>query len=183
MRKIFLCLALLAGVVAAAAGCGNKNRVPRYNVEKPLEITPFKRQTKHDNVDYLYQWKAKAYSPVSSPIRKRLSESEQDVLARHGQPDWVRKRFQSLADEQVDEWAWWDRSVICQFVQGELVYEGELTDMDRTRIRYGYPRRAWSETYEAGVQRDIWDYQGMVFDNDGQILTFSNEKLVTQQRY
>ncbi len=176
----------ILGLLAAAlfvAGCGNLNRVPRYEVPEPMHVQTFKRQTKYPAQDFLHTWRKDAFRPVNRPITQRLSSSQEDLLERHGQPDYTRRGWRSTSGELVDEWAWWDRSLVAQFVQRELVYEGELTDMDRARIQYGNPRRAWSQQYEEGVRRDIWDYQGIIYDTRGLLLTFSNEELVTQQRY
>ena len=73
--------------------------------------------------------------------------------------------------------------MIVQFVQRELVFEGPLTDMDRYRVRYGYPVKAWSQSYETGVKRDLWDYRGIMVDTHGMIVTFTNEKMITENRY
>ena len=176
----------LLGIVAAAllfAGCGSLNRVPRYDVPEPMAIETFKRQTKYPAQDFRHTFRKDAFRQVNRPISGRLSESQEDVLERHGQPDFVREGWRSTTNEIVNEWAWWDRSVVAQFVQRELVYEGELSDMDRTRIRYGNPRRVWTQQFEEGVRRDIWDYQGILYDTRGLLMTFSDEKLVTEQRY
>lgn len=178
--RILLPLVPLLGLTLA---CGNVNRVPRYKAPEPYAIQAFKRQTKNQSQDFLFNWKREAYSKVSNPITKGLSEDMKDVLARHGQPDYLRKGWRSLStNEFVDEWAFWDRGIIVQFVQGELVFEGPLTDMDRWRIEHGYPRRSSTQTVEGGVQRDIWDYQGVI-DSRGRIVTFTDEKLVSVQLY
>lgn len=172
-----LLIVLFFGVVA---GCST-NRVPRYNVPEPGTIETFKRQTLHDNRDYLFTWKQQAYSQITEPIRN-VSEDQQGVLDRHGEPDYKRVGWKSTSNELVDEWIYWDRKVVVQFVQRQLVYEGPVTDMDEIRVKYGYPRRAWSQTYETGVQRDFWDYAG-IFETGGMIVSFSNEELVSQNRY
>ncbi len=175
---------LFAVLMPLALGCGNQNRKPRYDIGEPLEIQPFKRYGIYNNRDFIRTWKHEAFSPVTEPLRRRLSESQKDILERQGQPDYVRRSFKATTGETVDEWAWWDREVIGQFVQRELVFEGLLTDMDKTLIRYGYPRRSWRQAYEAGgVQRDIWDYQGFLIDTRGAIMTFSEGKLISKQDY
>lgn len=183
MAKKFLFVVLALLMLAGLGACGNINRTPRYDVKEPLTVTPFKRVALREKQDFIYNWKKDAYAKVSEPLRQRFSASQGDVLERHGQPDYVRRSFKATTKETVEEWAYWDRDVICQFVQRELVWEGPLTDMDRTRIRYGYPRRAWSQIYESGVRRDMWDYQGMLLDIQGSIFTFSDEKLVYANRY
>jgi hypothetical protein len=182
LRKLlFACLAVI--MTGLIAGCGNLNRVPRYDIGEPLEIQPFKRQTLNQSRDYIKVWRKPAYSKVTEPLRRHLSDDMVGVLERHGQPDYLRSGWRSTSNEIVDEWVYWDRSVIVQYVQDQLVYEGPLTDMDRYRVRYGYPRRAWSQVAEAGVQRDFWDYQGFLLDTSGMIVSFSNESLVSENKY
>jgi len=176
-------IASLILVVLVASGCGNTNRTPRYKVPEPLKIETFKRKTKHPAVDYMFQVKSTAFSPVKKPITKRLSASQQDVLARHGQPDFIRRNFTAHTNEKVTEWAYVDRLVIAQFVQGELVFEGPLTNMDRYLIDHGYPRRAWKQDYPDGAKRDVWDYQAVLFDTQGKIVSFTDEKLVSEHTY
>lgn len=176
-------LILMIGMLLLVTGCGSTNRQPRYDVKGALEVKTFKRYAKHNAVDYLHTWKSKAYSKVESPLTQLLSPTQQSTLERHGQPDFIRKSFRAATGELVDEWAWWDRGTVAQFVGRELVYEGPLTEMDRYRIRYGYPRRSRSQTYESGVRRDIWDYQGIFFDPSGVLVTFTDENLVSRQEY
>ncbi|MBI1292666.1 hypothetical protein GC173_15735 [bacterium] len=176
-------LASLIVVVLTVVGCGNTNRTPRYEVPKPLEIKTFKRHSKYPSVDYIFQFKQTAYSPVKKPLTKRLSVTQQDVLERHGQPDYIRKSFTATTNEKVTEWAYIDRLVLAQFVQGELVYEGPLTERDRYLISNGYPRRAWSQDYADGVRRDIWEYQPISLDSRSRLATFTDERLVSEQTY
>lgn len=178
-----LAFLLLAFFAAGTLACGNMNRKPRYDIAEPLEIVPFKRFAKHESRDYIHLFKHEAYSPVEEPLDQRLSPSQLDVLQRHGQPQYIRTGFTAHSGEIVDEWAYWDREVIVQFIQRQLVWEGPLTDMDRVRIRYGYPRRRWSQDTFAGARRDIWDYQGFLLDNRGMLVTFTDEQLVTQDYY
>lgn len=183
MIRTSLSLALVFGAVFAASGCGNLNRTPRYEAPEAMTIKTFKRETENQSQDYIINWKRDAYSKVTRPITRGVSPDQKDVLARHGQPDYLRKSWRALnADELVDEWAYWDRNVCVQFVQGQLVWEGPLTDMDRIRIQYGYPKRSSTQKVETGVRRDVWDYQGMT-DSRGMIFTFTEEKLVSENRY
>lgn len=183
LRKCITTGVIFMVALLALAGCGNRNRTPRYDVPQPLEIETFKRKTRHGEVDYLHNFKQTAFSPVKEPLRRRLSPSQQDILTRHGQPDYIRKGWKSTSGETVDEWAWWDRSIVAQFVQRELVYEGPLTDMDRYRIRHGYPSKSYTQDYEVGAYREIWIYQHGLLDTRGSVVTFGDEKLISQQSF
>lgn len=166
-----------------AVGCGSTNRQPLYNVDDPLSVVPFKRSARHSHIDYIYTIKGEAYSKVKKPMKGRFTSSEQDVLERHGQPDYVRKGYEALTGERVTDWAWWDRQVICQFVDGELVWEGPLTDKDEFLIRFGYPNHSWTQQVSDGVVRETWIYQGVIYDKRGMFASFSDEKLISYHTY
>ena len=182
MPKFFQALMLVLAVVVLAA-CGNVNRQPRYNMDAEYQIQSFKRFAKWDGKSVWHRPKTKAYTKLDTPITRRISETQREVLERHGQPEYIRKHWKASTGEIVDEWAWWDRKVVCQFVQRELVWEGPLTDMDQYRIRYGTPMEALEQQYEAGVRRDIWTYQGILNATDGKLVTFSDERLVSVQNF
>lgn len=181
-RFVAVAFALLLGGVFVV-GCGNTNRQPRYNVDEPLSVVPFKRKTRHAHVDYIYTIKSQAFSKVKKPMKGRFTASEHDVLERHGQPDYTRKGYEALTGERVTDWAWWDRKVICQFVDGELVWEGPLTDADQFLIRYGYPNHSWTQEVSDGVVRETWIYQGVIYDKRGMFASFSDEKLISYHTY
>ncbi len=182
MLKFISAFALILPLLILSS-CGNMNRVPRYNVGEPLQIETFKRRTAHPTRDFVFTFKKTAYRKVKNPLSNRLSPSQVSVLERHGQPDYIREGFRSLSGETVDEWLYWDRQILTQFVQRELVWEGPVTEMDEWRLKHGYPRQAWSQSYETGVRRDIWDYRGFFLDTKGMVVTFSNENLATLQEY
>ncbi len=181
MKRIIL-LMILVGFAIGTAGCGLKNRVPRYHLDEEFNIVPFKRYSVHQEINYWHRFRRTAYDAVSNPLSTPLSEDMRSVLERHGQPSYVRENFESRTNELVDEWLFWDRKTTVQFIEGQLVYEGPLTDMDHYRVVYGYPDKAYSQQYEAGPRREIWDYLGL-FDDQGMIVTFSDEKLVSQNYY
>lgn len=179
----FFSLLLVTIAVFTASACGNLNKVPRYNVSEPLTIEPFKRTPKYQSRDFFFVWDSTVYSPVKAPLKGKLTPSQQEIQERHGRPDYTRRGFRTTSNEIADQWCWVDRRITAQFVQGELVFEGPLTDKDEFLIRRGLPRYATQQQYEVGVNRDIWDYRGRLADQRGMIVTFSNEKLVTQHSY
>lgn len=176
-------LAMLMMLLLVSA-CSMTNRQPRYHVPEPMQIETFKRFATTANRDYYHVFSKKAYDEVRRPLKtKGMSASQLDVLERHGQPDYTRESFKATTGELVDEWAWWDRKIVTQFVQNELVWEGPLTDMDAYRIRFGHPRRAQQQAYERGARRDFWEYQGFDYNSPGMIVTFTDESLVSRQEF
>ncbi len=174
---------LLVAAILAGAGCGNLNRVPRYTIggEEKLPVA-FKRFARHDEQDFINRMRAEAYYRRVQELEPPLSESQRDVIARHGQPDYIRRRFKSTSNELVDQWVWWDRDVTTQFVQGELVWEGPLTDMDKFLVRFGYPQKARFLDPVPGTRRDIWVYEGIWQAHRRQV-TFTDEQLTSDMQF
>lgn len=201
--RLILPLAVLAAFVA---GCNATSKQLDYNVVAPYKIETFKRREAQGTFSYLLNWSRSAYDEVKSPAQlRRMTPDKEEVLARHGQPQYVRDGFKSsLTGELVDEWVYWDRLVVVQFVGGRLAYEGTLTEMDSFRVRFGYPNEMYTEPSAdfigyrddrvqkmmggdgvkgQGVSREIWIYQPLFTGLEGMIATFSNEELVSLTRY
>ncbi len=178
----FLSAFLLIAALALSAGCGNLNRVPRYDVDSTLMPAQFKRFATYDEQDFINRFRAEAYKQRTGEIEEPLSADQRDVLDRHGMPEYVRLRFKAESNELVDQWAFWDRGVTCQFVQGQLVYEGELSEMDRYLIKHGYPQKATYSAPVTGMRRDFFYYTG-VFQTPRHQATFTNERLISEFRY
>ncbi len=181
MKQIVRLIAVMMPILLVM-GCMT-NKTPRHDIGEPLEIIPYKRLERYPVRDYVFRFQQTAYSPVTKPITHNLSDDQRDILSRHGQPDYTRKRFKARNGDVVDEWLWHDQKINAQFVQRDLVWEGEMTDMDKIRLQYGYPRRAWYQDLGEGVKRDLWEYQGVFMDHRSYLVTFSDERLVSEQYY
>jgi hypothetical protein len=181
-RFILIALLLCAGALAAS-GCGNLNRVPRYDITGEDKMPKqFKRYARHDEQDFLNRMRAEAYYRRTQELEHPLSADQKDVILRHGQPDYIRRRFKSTSNELVDQWVWWDRDVTTQFVQGQLVWEGPLTDMDKTLVKSGYPSKARFVDPVPGTRRDIWIYEGVLQAHRRQV-TFTDEQLTSDFQF
>jgi hypothetical protein len=152
-------LGTIAALALGAAAC-TTNRGPRFEM-RTGEPEQFRRFTHRPFVDHIFRWNKQAFTKVENHLDDVVSEDKADVLRRHGQPEYVRTGVPSRSNERFDEWAYWDRNTICQFVQGELVYEGPMLDTDRWLIRHGYPSEALYQDYEDGPVREIWTYNGL----------------------
>lgn len=171
-------LVVLVALLMPIAGCGNLNKVPRYRLDADGQPVAFKRFAAYDERDFINRFRAEAYFPRKDQVEGPLSDEQRGVLERHGMPDFIRYRFKASTNELVDQWAWWDRNVTVQFVQRELVWEGPLTDYDRTLIERGYPSRAKAMLFQPGQRRDIFEYEG-IFKANSLIVTFTEEKLAS----
>ena len=197
-------LTLLMGLVVLT-GCANSGQKLSYNVVAPNKLETFKRESHHGDFHYLiHRINRRAYDEVSSTqVLRRLTADKEEVLERHGQPDFLREGFRAMMTEEiVDEWIYWERMVVVQFVGGNLVYEGPMTEMDSFRVRFGYPDSIFRQpgqdlvglkdnriqtlkpgegTKGQGVNRQVWVYSGSFLGAEGKILTFSGEELVSFQ--
>lgn len=169
-------LAALAGA-SALAGC-NQSRLPYYNMasDSPEQ---FRRYTGRPATDFIFRWNSQAFKKVSEDMDGVMTEDKVDVLTRNGRPDYIREDIKARSDEFFDEWAYWDRNTLVQFINGELVFEGPLLDSDRYLIQYGYPARAYHQQYEVGPVRETWLYDRL-FDANNMTVSFSDGKLAYQ---
>jgi len=159
------------------AGCST-NRSPRYNWSTG-EAQQFRRYTGRPAVDYFHRWGHQAFRKVEEMKDTQLTEDVEDVLKRHGQPDYERRNVEAQGNETFTEWVYWERNVLCQFIQGELVFEGPLTDSDRILVTFGYPDKAFFQQYETGPVREFWIYQKLM-GTDAREYSFSDGRMVFQ---
>lgn len=175
MKKLLAPLAAAVMVLVVATGC-TTNRKPRFD-SSTGEPEQFRRYTNRPGVDYIFRFNKQAFAKADSDYDGVRSPDKLDVLNRHGRPDYTRDDIRAKANETFDEWVYWDRNVLCQFIQGELVYEGPLMDSDRTLVTYGYPTRAYYQAYETGPVREIWIYEGLMTAGD-RTVSFSDGKKI-----
>lgn len=173
MKRVLRAATVL--LLATLAAACTTNTKPRFNV-KDEQVTQFRRYTGRPATDYVFRWTKLAFDRVSSDIDGPLSEDKQAMLERRGRPDYKRDNVKASRPETFDEWVYWDQNIICQFVQGELVYEGELLDSDKTLVTWGYPSIAYSQKYEYGPTRELWVYDHL-FDMGSRSYSFSDGKL------
>lgn len=107
---------------------------------------------------------------------------QETILTEWGVPDYVRKPFKSLEGERVHEWVYLDEYRIFQFVKGELVYDGPLTDFEQTLMRLGYPDRMVTLVDDLGRVIHTLNYRAVLFPYRLDTLYFSNDVLVHSAR-
>jgi hypothetical protein len=181
-RHIASCASLVLAVVAAApslalVGC-NQSRLPSYHMSDG-DPKQFRRYTGRPATDFIFRWNSQAFKKVSEDLDGVMTEDKVDVLTRHGRPDYLRDDIKARSDEFFDEWVYWDRNVLVQFINGELVFEGPLLDSDRYLVQYGYPARAYHQQYEVGPVRETWLYDRLI-DTNNMTVSFSDGVLAFQ---
>ncbi len=132
----------LAGILLLAfltAGCAF-NTNPRFDVDPVTEKpTMVKRYPKYPAWQELFFWRTKEYRKNTKELSYLLSDEQEDLISRYGQPDYIRRTFFSTRGDRVHEWLFWDDQRVAQFVQGQVVWEGQLTDLEKVLLLYGRP--------------------------------------------
>ncbi|MEQ8822112.1 MAG: hypothetical protein RLY93_17890 [Sumerlaeia bacterium] len=182
MRRFspFLLISTLVFALAAGAGCST-NRKPLFDMSTG-EPEQFRRYTGRPAADFIVRFDRRAFEKTDAMKDSMLTADKRDVLDRHGQPDYAREGVDAHRDEIFDEWAYWDRNTIVQFIEGKLVYEGPLLDSDRYLITYGYPSKAYFQQYETGPVRETWVYEGF-WRVKNRSVSFSDGSLVYQSQF
>ncbi len=171
---------VLAMGAALLTGCFT-NRIPRFAMDSG-EPEQIRRYTGRPQTDYIFRWDKQAFTKVRSNQDILMTGDRVDVLQRHGRPEYVREDVRGERNELFDEWVYWDRNTIVQFVQDELVFEGPLLDSDRRLVESGFPTRAYIQQYETGPRREIWIYTGL-YDIRTREYSFTDGKLVFQANF
>ena len=153
---------------------------PRWHYDPVGQSHQYKRYAQHMAVDYFSRFRRVAYVQVSRPLEEFLSEEQREWISRNGQPDYRRRPFRSRQGEKVDEWVYLAQNRLVQFVRGGVVYEGEVTDMEQTMIRLGYPRACIVSQTEPEIERLTFIYS-RPFDLERRLFSFSNGKLILRQ--
>jgi len=151
---------ILAAVLVGGAGCA-RHALPRTFHDPDGNRVPFKRVALHDSVDFFRHWRSRAFDKVEKLIpAKRLSADQKAVVDDFGQPDYIRGPFRSQYRESVVEWVHLEESLLTQFVDGDLVYTGPVTDYEQILIFRGYPRFTVNFLGNVGAR-----YQTLIYRN------------------
>jgi len=180
MLRRFLFPVLGGSAVLLLTAC-TTNQKPRFDVEDG-KVLQFRRYTGRPAVDYLHRWDEKAFDRIDHELDAVLSPDQIEMLERRGQPDYVREDVKARRNELFDEWVYWDQELIVQFIGGELVYEGDLLDSDKTLVTRGYPSKAYHQEYEYGPVRETWLYEDL-FEAGGYSVSFSDGRRIFQANY
>ncbi len=132
-----LWVAVLAGLVLTACAT---NRGPRFNYGPDGEPVQFKRYEKHLAKDYFWHFTPIAFKRADAmPLDPLLSDDQKNVLNEQGKPEYVRENYRADSNEIVTDWAFVSKRKIYQFIEGQVVYQGDLSDYDEMLIRRGRP--------------------------------------------
>lgn len=96
---------------------------------------------------------------LSRGAHEILSEQQKAVLAAWGQPDYLRGPFKSTRGDFVIEWVYHPLNRLFQFVDRTMVYQGPLTDQERTVLTHGVPSEVIVVQLEPNIRRETWIYR------------------------
>ncbi len=109
--------------------------------------------------DMKVRWSRKAYRKNNSSGPHFLLSAEQKAIKEeHGAPEYLSYSYLSRHGDNIKEWVYWEKGLLFQFAGRKLVYEGELTDLERTMVRYGYPDDANIFELNGGNERQNFYY-------------------------
>jgi hypothetical protein len=114
--------------------------------------------------------------------KDNLTPDQQRVLAQWGQPDWLRGPFRTTRGDTATEWLYERQNRIFQWVDGELVYQGPVTDVERTMLVHGAPTHVIITYLEPNTRRETFIYRD-TFRSMGRekVFSFSNGRLIFSQ--
>lgn len=155
-RRVFAALALLILPILLGA-CASAQLRTFYDQDGKRLY--FKRRAVHSAVDYVHRFSDRAYKPCKKLRHSSLSFDQRVALSDLGKPDFLRIPFRSQYGERVSEWVYTDRARVLQFVGGDIVWDGPLTDMEQILLQRGYPRYYLAAHEEDGPVRETYVYR------------------------
>jgi len=180
-------LLLLFLIALGLSGCGQYR--PLYQpYDENGDPIAFKRRARHMTRDFCHHWRRPVYVKVSEKRKvakaaaraqnASFSLTQEALVAEVGLPDYVRPPFRSLNRERTIEWLYLEKDILAQFVGGEMVFTGPVTDYERTLIQRGYPDKAVQIREEIGPERVTFLYRNTLA-TDMEVFSFADDELIT----
>jgi hypothetical protein len=111
-----------------------------------------------------------------------LTSDQKAILKEWGQPDYLRGPYKSTRGESnVTEWVYHPLNHLFQFIDGEMVYEGPLTDQERTALVHGAPGEVIVSQVEPNIRRETWIYRPVFLSGREKLYSFTNGRLTYSQ--
>jgi hypothetical protein len=150
---------LLALSLSLPIGCATSHARLPQRIDAAGVPHSFKRVERFAQRDFLHHFIRVAYYRTNPDSFMPVADSDQaTVVKQWGPPTWIRKPFDSLQSERVKEWLYIDQRRIFQFIGGQLVYDGPLSDYEQTLLSRGYPDRVEVGYADTGTNIDIFVY-------------------------
>lgn len=117
---------------------------------------------------------------VVEALPRHMSVDQELTVREFGQPDYQRE-FEALTGEEVLEWLSMDHGVLHQFVDGTLVFQGEIRDLEHTLLRFGAPNSVMYRMQDPQIERVTFMYR-RAFTTASQYFDFANGALIFEGR-
>jgi hypothetical protein len=167
--------ALAAACLLLLAGCSGKRPLFEHGSEGTRIME--KRIPRYPEKDYLRRYRGVAYNQNFDGGAKASGADQKRILAEQGQPDYIRRPFESTRGDIAHEWNYLEKNKTFQFVENVCVFEGPLSDKDRVVIQWGYPSRVLVQNDHLGSRRETYIYED-AFDSNTRYFSFANDKMV-----
>ncbi len=178
LRKIQIGIGAVLIITLFLCGCAF-NRNPKFDV-RPVTGEPImvKRYPKYPGWFELLFWQTREYRKNTRELSYLLSDDQEKIISQYGQPDYLRRVFFSSRGDRVHEWLYWEKQRVVQFVQGILVWDGQLTDYEKTILLHGRPTDIMLTTTDELNTRKLWIEYRRLFGMRHRYFFFVNDRLV-----
>lgn len=169
--------ALLA-IAGLAAGCNTVQHAPLLLMTDGGEPIAYKRLERFPQRDFFHHWTRQVYLPPKANFEPEGMDQEV-IFEQWGTPDYYRKRFRSLEGQMVDEWIYYGDRILFQFVEGRLVYDGAVTDLETLFLRRGFPDRMIVKMGETGKVKHVFYYTSYLDPSRQESYNLTNGRIIT----
>lgn len=162
---------------------GSAIMVKRFAYLETRKFSPWKKFRYLENMGGAVAMMANLQTYPGGGVCRPLSEQQHKILREWGEPDYIRGPYKSTRNDFIIEWAFHQSNRLFQFADAKMVYEGPLTDQERTAITYGIPQETLISYLEPNIKRETWIYRPIFLSGVGRerLFSFSNGELVHHQ--
>ncbi len=116
------------------------------------------------------------------PVTGELLLSDRaQLLEDLGPPTMMRRKlFKSREGERIEEWVYRDDLLVAQFLDGRLVYQGPLSDLETLLTIHGYPDRFSRGHIHPDGEMKVFTYLPL-FSAKVSLFKLVNDELVLKQ--
>lgn len=147
------------------------------------EFSPWKKFRYLENMNGAEAMMASLQTFPGGKCSRPLSEQQIKILREWGQPDYIRGPYKSTRNDFIIEWAYHQANRLFQFADARMVYEGPLTDQERTAIVYGAPEETIVNYLVPNIKRETWIYRPVFLSGIGRerLFSFANGEMIYHQ--
>jgi len=155
----------------------------RYPYLETRNFSPWKKFRYLENMNGAAAMMASLQTYPGGRQCRPMSEQQHKILREWGEPDYIRGPYKSTRNDFIIEWVYLQANRLFQFADTRMVYEGPVTDQERTAITYGAPQETIVDYLEPNIKRETWIYRPYFMSGIGRerLFSFSNGELVYHQ--